>query len=255
MKAGAPTQMLNELQYMLLRKIAPGEPRFSESSVYDGKSKLLMALGADLPELIRDRIVIDFGCGEGGETIDLVRQGAKKAIGLDIRRNVLDIATRRCEAAGLSDRCEFVTSTATAADVIVSLDAFEHFGNPAEILATMHSLLKPGGTVLISFGPTWYHPLGGHLFSVFPWAHLLFSEQALMRWRSHIRSDGATRFEEVEGGLNQMTIGRFERLIADSGFKVESLQAVPIRKLRALHGRSTREFTTAMVRAKLSRKE
>jgi hypothetical protein len=56
--------------------------------------------------------------------------------------------------------------------------------------------------------------LGGHLFSVFPWAHLIFSEQALIRWRSDFKSDGATRFSEVAGGLNQMTIRRFERLIA-----------------------------------------
>ncbi len=99
----------------------------------------------------------------------------------------------------------------TKAEVIVSLDSFEHFGDPAGVLAVMHDLLKPGGVIIATFGPTWYHPLGGHLFSVFPWAHLLFSEQALIRWRADIRSDGATRFGEVEGGLNQMTIARFER--------------------------------------------
>jgi hypothetical protein len=70
--------------------------------------------------------------------------------------------------------------------------------------------------VPISFGPTWHHPYGGHLFSVFPWAHLIFSEKALTRWRSDLRDDGATRFGEVAGGLNQMTIRRFEELVADS---------------------------------------
>ena len=64
-------------------------------------------------------------------------------------------------------------------DAIVSIDAFEHFSNPASALKTMHAMLNPGGRVYVSFGPTWYHPLGGHLFSVFPWAHLLFSETAL----------------------------------------------------------------------------
>ena len=76
----------------------------------------------------------------------------------------------------------------------------------------MFDLLKPGGLLIASFGPTWYHPLGGHLVSVFPWAHLIFSETALMGWRSGIRADGAKRFHEVEGGLNQMTIRRFEQL-------------------------------------------
>ena len=115
----------------------------------------------------------------------------------------------------------------------------------------MHSLLKPGGVVMVSFGPTWYHPLGGHLFSVFPWAHLVFSESALVRWRADLRSDKATRFCEVEGGLNQMTIARFERLVRGSRFKLETLQTVPIRALRRVHCHVTREFTTAVVRARL----
>jgi hypothetical protein len=110
---------------------------------------------------------------------------------------------------------------------------------------------KPAGEVLVSFGPTWRHPLGGHLFSVFPWAHLMFSEQALIRWRSTFKTDGATRFSEVAGGLNRMTIAKFERLIADSPLQFASLELVPIKKLRPFHNRVTREFTTAVVRCRL----
>jgi hypothetical protein len=51
------------------------------------------------------------------------------------------------------------------------------------ILEIMYGLLKPDGRVMLCFGPIWYHPLGGHLFSVFPWAHLVFSEAALIQWR------------------------------------------------------------------------
>ncbi|HEX4807942.1 MAG TPA: class I SAM-dependent methyltransferase [Bryobacteraceae bacterium] len=243
--------MLTDLQYRFLRKIAPDEPKFMNGSSYAGKSKLRTLLGDDALALIRGKTVIDFGCGEGLDTLDLVRHGAKAAIGLDIRENVLDKAISNARAAGLSDRCEFSTSTGAQVDVIVSLDAFEHFEDPSAVLDIMHGLLKPNGVVIASFGPTWYHPLGGHLFSVFPWAHLLFSEEALIRWRTHIRDDGATRFGEVEGGLNQMTIARFERLVSASEFRVETLEAVPIRKLRPVHCRVTREFTTAIVRTKL----
>jgi SAM-dependent methyltransferase len=133
----------------------------------------------------------------------------------------------------------------------MSLDAFEHFDDPAQILKIMRGLLKPDGRVIAMFGPTWYHPLGGHQFSVFPWSHLLFTEKALIRWRSDFKRDNATRFNEVEGGLNQMSISRFERIVAASDFEFESLEAVPIRKLRRFHNRLTREFFSAIVRCRL----
>ena len=44
-----------------------------------------------------------------------------------------------------------------------------------------------------SFGPPWYHPLGGHIFSVFPWAHLVFSEKVLLRWRKKFRPEQKAR--------------------------------------------------------------
>jgi hypothetical protein len=55
----------------------------------------------------------------------------------------------------------------------------------------------------------------------------------------------------VAGGLNQMSIARFERLVAASKFRIEEMETVPIRPFKPLHSRLTREFTTAMVRAKL----
>ena len=85
------------------------------------------------------------------------------------------------------------------------------------------------------------------LFSVFPWAHLVFSEDALIRWRSDFNNNGATLFHELAGGLNQMTIARFERLVAHSRFPPVSVKLVPIRRLRLLHHRLTREFTNALV--------
>jgi SAM-dependent methyltransferase len=177
--------------------------------------------------------------------------GAKKVIGLDLREELLIHARSAARKAGVEDRCVFITRTDEKADVIVSLDAFEHFEDPAETLRIMRGLLKDDGRIIAAFGPTWYHPLGGHQFSVFPWAHLLFTEKALIRWRSDFKRDGATRFSEVSGGLNQMTISRFERIVAASPFEFESFEAVPIRKVQRLHNRLTREFFSAIVRCRL----
>lgn len=242
-----------KLGYHLLRQInQTGENARMDGSAYANKSKLETLLGKGFWQDIKDKVVVDFGCGIGAESIEMALQGARKVIGVDIQERLLAVANEQAVQFGVKDRCEFVTTTNEFADVIIAIDSFEHFSDPAAILEIMRGMLKPDGQVVVAFGPPWYHPLGGHLFSVFPWAHLLFTEQSLIRWRSDFRADGATRFQEVEGGLNQMTVRGFERLIRESSFEFVQFEAVPIKKLRSLSNRVTREFTTAMVKCKLA---
>jgi SAM-dependent methyltransferase len=248
---GSSHDVLNNLQYRILQRIWPGVPDGATAAPYQRGFSLANLLGVDFFTRIAGKVVIDFGCGDGSDAIEMAKRGAKRVIGVDIRTDVLETARQQALAAGVQDICVFSTSASELAEVVVSVDAFEHFADPAGVLRIIDTLLRPGGEVLVSFGPTWYHPLGGHLFSVFPWSHLIFSEPALIRWRSTFKTDGATRFSEVAGGLNQMTIARFEQLIADSPFTVASLEPVPIRKLRRLHNRLTREFTTSIVRCRL----
>lgn len=235
-------------------KISPGEPAHCSGSAYLNRSKLETVLGKEFLSRIRGKVVIDFGCGEGMEAIELAQRGARLVIGIDNREEVLTAARRNANQSGWERACCFASEATQLADFIVSIDSFEHFRDPAQVLRQMDQLLQPDGEVMSSFGPTWYHPLGGHLFSVFPWAHLVFSEAALIRWRSNFKTDGATRFSETAGGLNQMTISRFEKLVEQSPFEFASLEAVPIRKLRHLQNRLTREFTTAMVRCRLRKR-
>src|SRR5665213_1938339 len=223
--------MLTNLQYRILKRISPGAPDCGSASTYEGKSKLAILMGDEILNEIVGKVVIDFGCGEGSEAIEMAVRGAKRVIGIDIREEILQLARQKAIGVGVQNACFFASSTQELADIVVSVDAFEHFEDPAGILASMSALLQPPGEVAVSFGPTWYHPLGGHLFSVFPWAHLLFGEKALIRWRSTFKTDGATRFGEVAGGLNQMTIARFETLIAASSLRVADLELVPIKKL------------------------
>jgi SAM-dependent methyltransferase len=240
------------LGYRLLRSISTdGETGYCDGSAYNGRSKLETLLGPGIWSELAGRVVLDFGCGSGVEAVEIAQRGAQKVIGLELRENLIEQARTRAEEAGVSDRCLFATQTGEKADVILSLDSFEHFDDPAAILRTMRTLLKDDGVVIVEFGPPWYHPLGGHLFSVFPWAHLVFTEKCLIRWRSDFKTDGATRFSAIEGGLNQMTIRRFKRLVEESQFEFREFEAVPIKRARLLSNPLTREFFTAIVRCRL----
>jgi SAM-dependent methyltransferase len=246
--------VLTNLQYRLLMKIAPREPNVCTGRAYLRKTKVETLLGKEFLSRIRGKTIIDFGCGQGLEAIELAERGAELVIGIDIREDLLEMARLNAARAGFDERCCFASSTTHAADFIISLDAFEHFQDPAAVLRQMEALLKAGGEVVAAFGPTWYHPLGGHLFSVFPWAHLVFGEEPLIRWRSNFKTDGATRFSETAGGLNQMSIKKFERLIDGSPFQFAALELLPIRRLGRVHNRLTREFTTAIVRCRLTKR-
>ena len=240
------------LGYRILRYLSPGTTGNHDNSAYDGRSKLEVLFGPQIWDELRGKVVIDYGCECGTESTEMAQRGAVRVIGIDVREPPLADARAAAAKAGVSDRCVFTTNTDEKADVIVSLDAFEHFVDVAAELRNMRRLLNKGGYILTCFGPTWYHPLGGHGFAIFPWAHLVFTEKAILRWyREFANDDGATQFSKIRGGLNQMTIRRFEKTVAQSEFRFASFQAVPIRRLRRFANRFTREFTTAVVKARL----
>jgi SAM-dependent methyltransferase len=235
-----------------LKAIAPPShllERQQEPKPY--KSKLLDFFSQIFYEKIQRKSVIDFGCFIGLQAMDMAGKEAGKVIGIDIQDKWLVMARNLAAARGLSDRCAFCKETTEKADVIISKDAFEHFADPAQILWQMSQLLKTEGYVQAAFGPLWYHPYGGHLFSVFPWAHLIFTEKALIRWRSHLRSDGARRFKEVGGGLNLMTIKKFLSFVDSSPFQVKNFEPVPIKGISLLKMRVIREFGSSIVRCTL----
>lgn len=243
------------LGYRILRYISPGDrPLPTTVDIYQSPDhKLSTHFGARFFDSIRGRTVVDFGSGRGMEAIEIAKRGARRVIGVELQERFREEATRNAVKHGVSETCMFVPELMDQADVVFSLDSFEHFADPGGNLRLMSEMVADGGEIWISFGLPWYHPHGGHLFSVFPWSHLVFTEEALLRWRADFKDDGATRFCEVAGGLNQMTIARFQQLVAESPLEFLEFRMTPISKLRLLHCRATREFTTSLIFARLGK--
>ena len=240
--------LFENFQYLFLRHFyrldlakATDTPRLPLAGIF----------GARFSTIVNGKTVVDFGCGHGGDVVQLSQLGAELAIGLDVRPELIADNQARLEGPGVQFTTHLSTELAAKVDLVISVDAFEHFDDPVFILKEMQRCLRPGGEVWISFGPPWHHPRGGHLFSVFPWAHLILSEKALIRWRAQYFHDGATRFNEVAGGLNKMTLAEFDALIATSGLKVLELHCRPIWGRPLVQKILGREFGTAMVMARL----
>jgi ubiquinone/menaquinone biosynthesis C-methylase UbiE len=232
----------------------------------DDTPRLSSLFGERFSRSVKGCTVLDYGCGYGQTVVSLAKSDAGAAIGLDIRESVLQAARRLARQEEVDVRCLFINASDTAAitsfkeriDVVVSIDGFEHYADPDAVLRQMRYLLRPGGTAYISFGPPWWHPYGSHLtfMGVPPWSHVIFKEETLLAFRARYRSDGARRFEDVEGGLNRMSIARFERIVRASGFQVNNLDLIPIRGTKFLgRNRWGRELFTSVVRASLIKSE
>lgn len=208
----------------------PGASDYSTGCVHWTLESALTPLRREFPgfdSLVRGKRVADFGCGTGFQAVALALQGCS-VLGIDINARWLDAARRRAAAAAVpphqlcfTDRVR--SSDRETCDVVVSLNSFEHFPDPDGALTEMTSILRPGGLLLITFGPPWFAPYGSHMhfFTRLPWVNLLFSEAAVMQVRQRYRPDGALSYEQVESGLNRMTVGQFEELVMRSGLTLE----------------------------------
>jgi SAM-dependent methyltransferase len=217
-----------DLTYMeekVLLKFCKDKKNSYPSDTYEESPlSLLKEVFPDFLKNIKGKVICDFGCGFGNQSIALVNAGAGYVFGVDINQKKINEAL----AFSSSDKnIEFSTAIQDTHrgkfDIVISQNSMEHFPNPIETLKEMKSLLKDDGVLLITFGPPWYAPYGAHMqfFTNIPWVHLIFSEKAIMNVRSHYRSDGAKRFEEVESGLNKMSLLKFNHIINESRTKIE----------------------------------
>lgn len=206
----------------------PSEPDYiggtARTTVEDALDYLIKTV-PDFIDLVRGKQVLDFGCGLGHQAACLASRYGTDVVGLDLpRQNLMDHWTELKERFPLPNLTYTTELPANRLfDVVYSCGSFEHFSDPVEILNKMRSRLKHDGKLVISFAEPWWSNSGSHMdgFCKLKWVNILFSEKTVMSVRSQYRTDGATRYEEIEGGLNRMSVSKFERIIKESGMKVE----------------------------------
>jgi SAM-dependent methyltransferase len=180
---------------------------------------------------IRQKTILDLGCGFGSTCICLAQQGARRVVGIDTDHERVAFARNKLksEFSALAHKIVFLTPAELndeRFDIVISQDCFEHYEDPTAVMRTIRSFLVDEGQVLIGFSPLWKSPYGGHIgyMTKVPWAHLLFPERIIMHERRlHRPHENAHSFSEMRGGLNKMTYARFLESIHDSGYTIEFL--------------------------------
>ena len=133
----------------------------------DQASSVLELLHADTRYPPGSR-VLEAGCGTGAQTTTLARNSPQALItSIDISETSLAEAKRRVSAAGLDnvrfERADvFKLPFAPACfDHVFVCFLLEHLPRPAEALAALKNMLKPGGTITVfegDHGSTYFHP-------------------------------------------------------------------------------------------------
>ncbi len=247
---GSMSTLLASLEDRALALIAadPSAPEIggTENYAFDNCLDFAYKTVPRFDQLIRGKRVLDYGCGFGWQAVAMAsRSGASQVLGLDIVTSHFEFGRALAEKHGCAGRVFFDNHVPKdfTPDIVVSLSAFEHFADPAADLRFMASVLPTGGVVILSFAEPWYSPNGSHINGFtrfpftnigFPWLNLFFSERAMLKLRSRYRSDPALRYQDISGGLNQMTLARFERIIRESGLIVDELRYHAVKRLPAV---------------------
>jgi len=179
---------------------------------------------------VEGKTVLDFGCLNGGSTLWYASHGAKHVIGVDINREAIAEARRIISSKSKPPDSPIELRVAgdqripvedESVDLVISEDVVEHLKNPDATFQEWNRVLVPGGHVLISFGPLWYHPHGVHLWEVFPgpWNHVIFPERTVISALCLLKNREQRDVSYVDLGMNKMTLGRFERAVEGSGLK------------------------------------
>jgi SAM-dependent methyltransferase len=215
---------------LLLLSRTPGGDDYAESlTSYDeaessGSTSPLWLLQTVFPGflgMISGKSVLDFGCGNGYQSVALATAGARQVLGVDTNLDALIRGRALADRSGVASIVQFSEEVPQellgSFDVVISQNSMEHFSKPSETVGVMLRAMNANGDLLITFGPPWFSPRGSHMhfFTKVPWVNLVFSEKTVMTVRSRFRNDGAQRYEDVESGLNKMSLARFESLIRE----------------------------------------
>ena len=167
----------------------------------------------------KDKIIVDYGCGYGYDSLFMLQEGASFVYCLEISDERLDASVKLHQSYGFYNVNYIDNSNIKElskkvgkekVDVIICRDVMEHIPSPYDALESMYEILKPGGDVYIGFSPLYKSPFGAHFSGLcgIPWIHLFFSEKTVLNVFKELYkiSEDINTYLDIPGsGVNKLS--------------------------------------------------
>lgn len=104
-------------------------------------------------QFVKGKVVLDAACGSGYGSQLLALAGAKKVIGVDIRKDVINYAKKNYSHPNIEYRVGDLNSLSLpkkSVDLIVSFETIEHVDNPEKVMKLLKGFLSSDGMAVWS---------------------------------------------------------------------------------------------------------
>jgi SAM-dependent methyltransferase len=200
------------------KPIVTDAPRYDAASIAERSRRRITSVHDRID--LRNRTVLEVGCGSGYEVWHLAHQLGADAWGVDIdeREGWPDLAGERVHliAADMADAAALPTAKF---DRAISFTVWEHITRPLEAIGELARVMQPRGLAWIRAN-LYRGPTASHRYRDirFPYPHLLFDDAVI--------DEAMARAGRPRGGsawVNKLTWEQYEAAFLASGFAIRSL--------------------------------
>jgi 2-polyprenyl-3-methyl-5-hydroxy-6-metoxy-1,4-benzoquinol methylase len=140
--------------------------------------------------------VLDYGCGTGRTTLDLLRRGCQ-VTAYDLSGEMLARAQAQAQVEHFS--AEFITDLAILAGrqwpLVTCIGVLDYYADPLPLLSSLAGYLAPAGRLVVTY-PNALSPLG--------WFYALGSR---LRFQIHLHTERCARQVATQAGLQVISTG------------------------------------------------
>lgn len=184
-----------------------------------------------IPDL-KNKTVLDVGCGHGSMCVYMALAGAKKVVGMDINSELIDFANENIKEnyPELQDKIKFLNISLedyeedTVFDYIISKSSFEHVINLKQMMDEITKRLKVGGKFYTGFGPLYNSPYGDHKRTQMkiPWGHVIVPEKKIVE---KLNTKSNRRINSIyDLGLNGLPYSGYTSIFKSTKMKIISFK-------------------------------